>query len=223
MIRAGDETPLGLLVAFCRHQRPPSAADGEMLEAAARLATVAVEHHQTTRQLAHLVRHDPLTGMPNRLCFEDRLLQATALARRSGRRVALFVADVDHFKQVNDTLGHDAGDALLQQFALRLRAQLRETDTLARMGGDEFMVLLPELPCREDAADVAEKLLRCLEEPFQVSGREVSVTSSMGIALYPDDGEDSATLQRRADEQMYVVKRRGRNGYAVTTRGPGAA
>jgi diguanylate cyclase (GGDEF)-like protein/PAS domain S-box-containing protein len=215
-IRTGEGIPLGLLVIYCRHDRAPSPADIEMLDTACRLATVAAEHHHTTRQLAHLVRHDPLTGLPNRLCFEDRLEHAMALARRNGRQVALFVLDIDHFKQVNDTLGHDAGDSLLQQFAHRLRGQLREIDTLARMGGDEFMLILPDLSGPESATLVATKLIGCLEEPFRCGGQELPVTSSIGIALFPTDADDSAALQRRADEQMYLVKHRGRNSYSIT-------
>jgi diguanylate cyclase (GGDEF)-like protein/PAS domain S-box-containing protein len=217
-VRAADGEPLGLLAVHCRHDRLPSGADRAMLATAAGLAAIAAEHHQTTRRLARLVRHDPLTGLPNRVCLEDRLGQALAAARRAGRKVGVVVLDVDHFKAVNDTLGHEAGDALLQQFGRRLLGQLRETDTLARTGGDEFTIVLPDLAGPEAAIAVAEKLVGCLLEPFEVRGRALVVTSSMGVALYPDDGDESATLQRRADEQMYVTKRRGRNGFTVAAR-----
>lgn len=215
-VRSSENTPLGLLTIFSRRSRPPTPAETATLEMAGNLATLCIEHHNTTRALAHLVRHDPLTGLPNRIFFEDRLQQAMALADRSGNEVAVFVMDVDHFKQINDTLGHDAGDALLQQFAQRLSTELRVSDTFARMGGDEFMLILPELSARSDAMAVAEKMQKSLEEPFHVCGQDLRVTSSMGIAIFPDDGQDSPTLQRRADEQMYKVKRRGRNGYSIT-------
>ena len=219
LLLASEHTPyapLGLLTVFCREPRRPSASDVQTIQMAASLAAICIEHHNTTRQLAHLVRHDALTGLPNRIFFEDRVQQALALARRSGKHVAIVVLDMDHFKTVNDTLGHDAGDALLQQFAFRVRRQLRETDTIARMGGDEFTLVLPELKDPQGAITVAQKLLRSLAEPFEVNGRQLAVTSSIGIALYPADGEDSASLQRLADELMYRAKRNGRNGYAVS-------
>jgi len=212
---SSDGTPLGLLSLFHSELRQPTLVELQALDMAAKLASICVEHHNSTRQLAHFVRHDPLTGLPNRMCFEDHLGKAMALARRSGKSVAVIVLDVDCFKEVNDSLGHDAGDALLQELAFRLRATLRESDTVARMGGDEFMMVLPDLPGPEGAALVANELLNCLKRPFLVGGQERVATSSMGIAISPRDGEDSATLQRRADEQMYVTKRRGRNGYSI--------
>lgn len=216
-IRSMEGEPVGFLLLYCRHERAPAAADRAMLASALHLAVVAVEHHMTTRRLAHLVRHDALTGLPNRLCFEDRFNHAMANARRNGNVVGLIALDIDHFKQVNDTHGHDCGDMLLQQFSQRLAGQIRETDTLARRGGDEFLLILPNLQTAPGAVAVAEKLKACLQEPFQLGTRELMVTSSMGIVLYPQDGEDSATLQRRADEQLYESKRRGRNGYSIAT------
>lgn len=147
--RSTEDVPLGLLMLFCCDRRPPSAPELETLHMAGTLAAISIEHHNTARQLAHLVRHDVLTGLPNRLLFEDRIQQALALARRSRKTVGVLVLDVDRFKSINDTLGHQGGDHLLQQFASRLRGVLRETDTMARLGGDEFVIILPELNARK--------------------------------------------------------------------------
>lgn len=214
-IPSTDGSSLGALSLFCKEHRGPTTQDLQMLQMAASLATICVEHHNTASALAHSVRHDLLTGMPNRICFEDRLETAMQRARRDGSQVALFFLDVDRFKDVNDTFGHEAGDALLQQFATRLARQLREIDTLARMGGDEFALIVPDVKSSEDAIVVAEKLMRCLIDPIHVGGRDLMITTSMGIALYPCHGDDSASLQRCADQEMYRTKQRGRNGYSV--------
>jgi diguanylate cyclase (GGDEF)-like protein/PAS domain S-box-containing protein len=214
-IQSNDGSPLGALVVFCKDARPPGTHESQMLRMASNLATICVEHHNNATALAHSVQHDLLTGMPNRICFEDRLETAMQRARRSSSQVALFLIDIDRFKHVNDTFGHEAGDMLLQQFAARLARTLREIDTLARMGGDEFALIVPEVTSAAEAAVVAEKLMAALAEPINVAGRDLIVTSSMGIALYPRDGEDSAALQRCADQQMYRTKKRGRNGFSI--------
>jgi diguanylate cyclase (GGDEF)-like protein len=203
---AGGER-LGLAVAFTGHRREPTRAESAALCATARLAAIAIEHHQTTRQLAYLVRHDVLTGLPNRILFEDRLFQAMTLARRNRTTLALLAIDLDHFKQVNDTLGHQAGDALLRQFARRARTRLRESDTLARVGGDEFMLILPEVTDRSAADMVVRKLRDSIEEePFELLGTARRVSASIGVALFPDDSDDPAGLQRFADGNMYRIK-----------------
>lgn len=222
-LRSKEGTPLGLLTICCRHFHSPTEPEQRMLEMVGKLATIGIERHQTTRQLAHLVRHDPLTGLPNRILFEDRLEQALTIARRKGTLLAVFALDLDRFKTINDTLGHPAGDALLQQFSHRVRAMLRQTDTLARVGGDEFLLLLPELHSPDGAAKVANTIIMALAEPFTIEGREMLVTGSIGIALAPRDGLDSASLHRSADAAMYVAKRRGRNAFAWSERGAGDA
>ena len=209
-----DGLPLGILTIFCKQSRRPTAAEMQTLDMAAKLATICIDHHNTTRQLAHLVRHDALTGLPNRILFEDRMQQALALARRSGKNVGVMLLDIDRFKSFNDTLGHHAGDHLLQQFSSRLRSELRESDTIARLGGDEFVVVLPELESREAAAIVAKKLLAALVDPFIILDQPFHVTSSIGIALFPEDGDDTLSLQRKADVALYSVKARGRNGFS---------
>jgi diguanylate cyclase (GGDEF)-like protein len=180
---------------------------------AAKLATICIEHHNTTKQLSHLVRHDPLTALPNRVMFDDRLRHALNLAARSGKHAGLLVLDIDKFKSVNDSFGHHIGDHLLQQFAQRLRSQLRQTDTMARLGGDEFAVVLPELTARDDAAVVARKLVECLLEPFEIGGKCIGATTSIGISVFPEDGRDAVTLQKQADDALYRVKARGRNSF----------
>jgi diguanylate cyclase (GGDEF)-like protein len=214
-VLSNDGTSLGVLSVFSGQRRAPHQHELPMLRMAASLATLCVEHHNTAASLAYYVRHDLLTGMPNRICFEDRLEMAMQRARRAGSQVALFCIDVDRFKHVNDTFGHEAGDALLQQFSSRLAGVLRESDTLARMGGDEFALIVPDVSKIEDVVVVAGKLMACLAEPFNVAGRNLIVTSSMGIALFPAHGEDSAMLQRSADQQMYSTKQQGRNGYSI--------
>jgi len=160
-------------------------------------------------RLRRLALEDPLTGLANRLYFEDRLTYAMELARRTGRRVAVHLLDLDRFKPVNDSLGHEAGDELLRQLARRWRALLRRTDTLARLGGDEFAVVQPEVGKPQAALALARRLLGALEEPFVFEGREVEVGASAGIALFPDDAATPAELVRLADEALYRAKRGG--------------
>jgi diguanylate cyclase (GGDEF)-like protein/PAS domain S-box-containing protein len=211
---AKDGAVAGLLTVFCRQRRTPTPEELRTLQLACNLATISIEHHNTIRQLAYLIRHDHLTGLPNRVMCEDRLQQALALARRSGKHVAVMVLDIDRFKSINDTLGHHAGDALLQQFSQRFRQRLRETDTMARLGGDEFIILLPELSRSEEAALVAQKLLDTLVEPFELGERCIRVTCSIGIASFPDNGEDGLALQKRADAALYRAKEQGRDRYS---------
>ncbi len=213
LIQGTDSTTLGLLLMFAQTSRRPSSAETQTMDMAANLASICIEHHDTTRKLSHLVRHDPLTGLANRIMFEDRLQHATDLAGRSGNKVGLLVLDIDKFKSINDTHGHQVGDQLLQQFAHRLQAKLRETDTMARMGGDEFVVVLPELRNPEGAAAVAEKLIKSLAQPFVMGSLTVPVTASIGIAIFPNDGANPTQLQKQADDALYRVKQRGRNGY----------
>lgn len=219
-IQSNDGSSLGALTVFSRQSRGPTTRELQMLQMAASLATICVEHHNTASALAYSVRHDLLTGMPNRICFEDRLETAMQRARRNGSLVALFFLDIDRFKNVNDTFGHEAGDELLQQFAMRVAAQVREVDTVARMGGDEFALILPDISKPQDALTVAERIVGCLAEPIPVAGRDLIVTSSVGIALYPRDAEDSAGLQRRADEEMYRAKRLGQIENAMAGQAP---
>jgi diguanylate cyclase (GGDEF)-like protein/PAS domain S-box-containing protein len=162
----------------------------------------------------HQAYHDILTGLPNRTLFKDRLGLALHQARRKRAELAVMFVDLDRFKLVNDTLGHVQGDALLQQVAGRLKECLRQGDTLARQGGDEFTLVLPELRDREDARIVAAKFLERLHQPFDLDGHEVHISASIGIAVYPEHGETLDELLRHADIAMYQVKGRGKNGHA---------
>ena len=160
-----------------------------------------------------LAYHDTLTGLPNRRLLDDRLRQALYLAQRRGLRVAAMMVDLDRFKQVNDALGHRAGDAVLREAAQRLGACVRRADTLARHGGDEFAVVIPDLQLEADCQVVAEKILRSFEAPFRVEGRDFPIGASIGISLYPADAGDGEALLRNADSAMYRAKQLGRGGY----------
>jgi diguanylate cyclase (GGDEF)-like protein len=171
------------------------------------------ERKQAQVQLYHLAHHDLLTGLPNRLSFIDRLHQARAQARRLEQKLAVFFLDLDRFKVVNDTLGHTVGDEMLQETARRLVAGVRESDTVARLGGDEFTVILGNLTGIEAAEKIAGKLLKSLAQPLFIGGRELFTTASIGISIFPRDGEDPLTLIKNADIAMYQAKARGRNNY----------
>jgi diguanylate cyclase (GGDEF)-like protein/PAS domain S-box-containing protein len=165
----------------------------------------------TSEEMTHLARHDAVTGLPNRLLLTDRISQALALARRHVGSMAVMFLDLDTFKSVNDSLGHAAGDKLLQSVAKRLLNNLRSSDTVCRQGGDEFIILLPEIAHPEDAAKSANKLLLAISEPHIVQEKPVSVTCSIGISLYPEDGDDVESLIHNADMAMYHAKEKGRN------------
>ena len=165
------------------------------------------------QRIQHMAHYDALTGLPNRSLFFDRLKQATAISKRSGENLALLFLDLDRFKPVNDTYGHAVGDALLKTVAERLLKCVRESDTVARMSGDEFTVLLPRLSHRDDAILVAEKIVKSIAAPFNLDGNAIHIGTSIGISLYPDDAQDEQELVRLADEAMYDAKHHGRNTY----------
>lgn len=171
------------------------------------------ERVQMEQQLVYMATHDALTGLPNRLMFNDRLTLELAHAQRNRQKLAVMLLDLDHFKNVNDTLGHSVGDQLLQVVGERLTSLLRKSDTVARMGGDEFMLLFPEMAQMEDAARIAQKILEIFRKPFVFEGHELHISTSIGIALCPDDGEDIDTLVKNADIAMYRAKEQGRNSY----------
>lgn len=174
-------------------------------------ARLAQSLQAANEQLRNIALSDNLTGLPNRLLLEDRMQQALVHAERSGRGFALLFVDLDHFKPVNDTYGHPVGDALLQAVAGRLTAALRKGDTVARMGGDEFVVLLPEISGNADAAAIGNKILDELGRPFGIRHHELSISCSIGISVYPQDGGDIAMLLSKADAAMYRAKQGGRS------------
>ena len=165
-------------------------------------------------QVQQLAYFDTLTGLPNRRMLFDRLDRALSQAKRFARSLAIMFLDLDHFKQINDTLGHDAGDELLKEVAMRLETCVRSGDTVARQGGDEFIIVLAEIAEPADAARVAEKIVKALAEPVCVADRMLQVTTSIGIAVYPINGADDVReLLKKADKAMYTAKAAGRNGY----------
>ena len=164
-----------------------------------------------------LAYHDPLTGLPNRLLFHDRLQLAVAQAHRERERLGVLFVDIDGFKLINDSLGHEVGDRVLEKVAERLVSCVREGDTVARLGGDEFTLILPGLERALEVGPVAEKILHVLRKPVRVEGSELFVTVSMGVSLYPDDGEDAPTLVKNADTAMYRAKEQGRDQYQFYT------
>jgi diguanylate cyclase (GGDEF)-like protein len=168
-------------------------------------------------RLLQQAHYDELTGLPNRILLLDRLEQAIAMAGRDRLRAALLCIDLDRFKNINDTLGHAAGDILLKQATDRLSGCVRDPDTLARMGGDEFIIILPGIEDDAGAQRVAARIIEAFTQPFEIYGQEHFITTSIGITLFPDDGRDSATLLRNADLAMYQAKELGRNGYRLFT------
>ena len=165
---------------------------------------------ETVRRLAY---HDHLTGLPNRMLFNNRLLLEISRAERHQRIFAVMLLDLDHFKDINDTLGHSVGDYLLQSVGKRLTDILRKSDTVSRMGGDEFVLLLPEISRVKDVEKIAAKILSGIRKPFEIDNRKLRITTSIGIAIYPEDGKDAETLVRNADIAMYWAKEVGRNNY----------
>ena len=173
------------------------------------------ERTYAEEQIKHLAYHDALTNLPNRLLFKDRLTVALSHAQRDESHLAVLFLDLDRFKVINDSLGHNIGDQLLQSVAARVQSCVRESDTVARLGGDEFTLLLPGLLRPEDAAVVAQKILEALRYPFHIEGREFYITTSVGISSYPEDGVDAETLIKNADTAMYQAKEIGRDNYQL--------
>ncbi|TMQ60147.1 MAG: EAL domain-containing protein [Candidatus Eisenbacteria bacterium] len=180
--------------------------DGALLTRALRYA---VERKRTEQHIHHLAHHDGLTNLPNRRLLMDRLEHSLAMMRRANRLLAVVFMDLDHFKPVNDTFGHSVGDQALLEVASRLRACVRESDTVARIGGDEFTVLLPDVSSVDDVQRFANKLMHAISPPMSIGGRQISVSASMGISLFPWDGDNAEVLLRCADAAMYQAKQQG--------------
>ena len=185
----------------------------ELTETNEQLQQEITERKRAEETIKQMAYHDALTGLPNRRLFSDRLNLALAHARRNQQKLAVMMLDLDNFKEANDTLGHSEGDKLLQAVGERLTSLLRKGDTVARMGGDEFMLLLPEIAGGEGAAEVAQRILESIREPYVFDDHELHVTTSVGIAVYPDDGKDGDLLMKNADIAMYRAKDLGRDNY----------
>ena len=209
-----------LTMEWSRTSRPPACDVIEArLETVTELLGAALRAAGLLEAMRHQALHDSLTSLPNQTLFADRAALALARAQRHGDRLAIGVVDLDRFKTVNDTLGHVAGDILLVQVADRLRGALRAPDTVARMGGDEFTLLLPELDAHGEAV-VAERLLAAFEKPFEVQGHRVQISPSIGLASFPADGDTLSRLLRSADTAMYRAKSNGRNTWALFAQTP---
>ncbi len=176
------------------------------------------QRKEAEQQIEYQAYHDALTGLANRRLFQEHLSLAAALAQRRNAMVAVLFLDLDHFKLVNDSLGHTVGDELLREIARRLKATVREGDTVARVGGDEFTIVLQDVSRRDAAAVVAQKVLRTIAEPMELSGHRLYITTSIGITVFPDDGDDAETLLKNADAAMYGAKSEGRNTWQFATR-----
>src|SRR6185437_28860 len=204
--RDGFESPI-------EHSAAPiRAQDGNITGAVVAFHDVS-EARAKALEMSHSAQHDVLTDLPNRVLFNDRLTQAITLAERQGKQLAVMFVDLDHFKKINDSLGHDVGDKLLQSVARRLMACIRRSDTVSRLGGDEFVVLLSQVEHAEDAAFSARKILRALTAPHSIDNKNLDINVSIGVSTYPSDGQDAEGLINRADNAMYEAKQHGRNNY----------
>lgn len=204
---------LGVLNTYVSADHVCDESEKRFLETVADALAVVIERKQNEERLQYLAHHDKLTGLPNRVLLYDRMEQALALARRNQQQFAVLFLDLDHFKEINDNLGHDMGDVLLKETAGRLLACVRAMDTVARMGGDEFTVIVTETKTPETAAHVAGNILKALQEPFELNGTCYNISCSIGIALFPTHGLDRETLLKAADIAMYNAKE-DRNGFS---------
>jgi diguanylate cyclase (GGDEF)-like protein len=204
---------IGMLQVFARD--PDSVVGPELSSQMAQLASVAIENTLLYERLAFQAQHDTLTGLPNRLLFQDRVQQALQLARRHRNAVAVVWIDLDRSKQINDSLGHRCGDEVLCEVARRLTNTLRESDTVARVGGDEFTVLVHDISSPSDGEKVAAKMIAAISAPMLLGGHAVAVTASMGVSFFPEHGEDPLVLLRNADLAMYSAKQEGGNRHQV--------
>jgi diguanylate cyclase (GGDEF)-like protein len=192
---------------------PIAEGDISLLRIASEIIGSALARRQTEALINHLAYHDTLTNLPNRNLLQDRLQMAIIQAKRINDIVAVMFLDLDSFKSINDTLGHHVGDLLLKAVADRLTWCIRKGDTVARMGGDEFMVILPDLGHALNAATIANKIIYTLQQPFSICGYKLSTTASIGISIYPLDADDKDSLIKQADIAMYLAKEQGKNTY----------
>ena len=204
---------LGTFSMYYREVRTPTQPELRLADFTARIAGIAIERKQAEHRISYMAHHDTLTGLPNRALLLDRLRQAVGQSQRTAKSVAVMFIDLDDFKHINDSLGHQVGDHLLQLVAGRLQLCLRRGDTLARLGGDEFVLVLPAIEDDHAVAAVAQKILDELRNTFHVDGHALHAGCSIGISLFPEDGEDADTLMRAADTAMYHAKGKGRGNY----------
>lgn len=210
---SGSVAGLVLLLLPGRVPLPTEIGFQRMLQSASRLLSLAKDQYQMHERLVQDARHDNLTGLANRVVAEDRLEQALARAVRRKQRFALIYIDLDGFKAINDELGHDAGDEVLRSVAAKFRSRIRLSDTLARLGGDEFLAVVEDCSTAANAYAIAQSLLAALRDPITIAGRQLLVSGSMGIAMYPEDGTNASQLKRNADLAMYRAK--AKNGSKI--------
>ena len=208
-------------VVLANSNRDYTQKDVEFVERLAKLYAIAIQHHRTEDKIRKMAYHDPLTGLPNRTLFNDRFIIAQARAKRYRNKIGFMVIDIDHFKNINDTLGHAAGDEILKDFSGVMLNILRKTDTVMRLGGDEFVIMLTDVAEVEHIVNVAQKVLEAIRKPFMFHDHEIRITASIGISSYPEDGEDVEMLIKCADFAMYHIKKKGRDNYARYVPGMG--
>jgi diguanylate cyclase (GGDEF)-like protein len=201
------------LTAFYEFILTPVFNDDEEVDAIAGTERDITERKSFEKEAWHRANYDFLTDLPNRSLFRDRLEQQVMLSERTGNLAALLFIDLDNFKEANDSLGHEAGDQLLKQAASRIRSCIRQNDTVARMGGDEFTIILTDFEEVSHVKKIANKVLKELAKPFLISGKKVQISGSIGISLVPQDASSSEELIINADQAMYKVKNDGRNSY----------
>jgi diguanylate cyclase (GGDEF)-like protein len=223
-VKSGVDVPIigvggsyGVLGVYTKERRSVTSDQVSYLQSLANTLATAMDRKRAEDRLTHLAQFDALTGLPNRTLFLDRLEQTLAVGERSQWRIGVLFVDLDHFKAVNDSLGHAAGDRLLVQAARRLKECVRSGDTVGRLSGDEFAVVLANLSRAEDATLVAQKIVSALALPFALEAEQVRVSASVGIAIYPRDGIEGAELMKKADKAMYDAKAAGRNGFRTFT------
>src|SRR6185436_18691892 len=212
-----DGGPRGVVCAFAEAPGAFGPDESRFLGAAASMVSAALHRLDSEARLAYLAQFDPLTGLPNRTLLADRFSLMIVQARRRNVSLGVLFIDLDDFKLVNDTQGHAAGDELLRETARRLQSSLRDGDTVARISGDEFAVILGDLARPDDAALVAQKIIEKLGEAFAIRNQQVFVTASIGIATFPADGDNAEALLGAADAAMYRAKQAGRNAFQFFT------
>ena len=213
----GDNQPVGIFVLYASEQNFFDRAEIKLLTELTANISYALEYIKKEEKLNYLAYNDVLTGLPSRTLFHDRLVQALTNSHRHRNKLGVLFIDLDNFKNVNDSLGHHAGDILLKQVAAMFSACMREGDTVARLGGDEFVVILDSMTSEDDAWMVSQKILKLMTKPLTIEGHELLVTCSIGIALYPKDGEDAKALLQSADGALYLAKNKGRNNAQFCT------
>jgi putative two-component system response regulator len=208
-------------VVLANSNRNYNQQDLKFIERLATLYAIAIQHQRTEDKIRKLAYHDPLTGLPNRVLFYDRYTMALARAKRYHKKIGLMALDIDYFKNINDTLGHAAGDEVLKDFSGKLVRILREVDTVMRSGGDEFVIMMTDVVQPEHIDIVAQRVLEAIRKPFMFHDHEIRITASIGISSYPEDGEDIEMLLKHADIAMYHIKETGRDNYARYVLGMG--